>query len=131
MAESLGAALTANSENPNAAIDAGAELLAYDVVESVNNILKSIFQVAIWTGIPSTLSKAGAKFGAEANKSIVTEAGRLGKNVGPALTKWARRAVKTGIGTGSSYYYGKPLILWLTSNYPEAFSWLAPITKLF
>jgi hypothetical protein len=60
MAESLGAALTANSENANTAIDAGAELLAYDVVESVNNILKSIFQVAIWTGIPTTLSKAGA-----------------------------------------------------------------------
>jgi hypothetical protein len=131
MADSLRTALAANSETPDAAIEAGAELLAYDVVESVNNILKSIFQAAIWTGIPSTLKKASAKFGDEASKSIINEAGRLGKNVGPALTKWARRTVKVGIGTGGTYYFGKPLILWVASNYPEAFSWLTPVTRLF
>jgi hypothetical protein len=104
-------------------VDAGAELLAYDVVESVNNILKGIFRAAVWTGIPGTAKEAGAKFVTEARKSIVKEAGRVGKNVGPGITKWAKRAAVVATG-------GKPLFHWIASNYPEAFAWLESIVKL-
>jgi hypothetical protein len=131
LAQTLKAALTANSENPEAAVKAGLELLAYDVVESVNNILKSIFEVAIWTGIPTTLKKAGAKFNTEAQKSIITEAGRIGKHVGPTITKWAKRTAYATIATTGHHYYGKPLLLWLAANYSDAFSWLVPIVKWF
>jgi hypothetical protein len=125
MAESLQTAFAAN-ENPQTVVDAGAELLAYDVVESVNNILKSIFRAAVWTGIPGTAKEAGAKFVTEARKSIVKEAGRVGKNVGPGITKWAKRAALVGVGSTG----GMPLFHWIASNYPEAFAWLESIVKL-
>ena len=107
-------------------MEAGAELLAYDVVESVNNILKSIFRAAVWTGIPETVKEASTKFAAEARKSVVKEAGRLGKNVGPGVTKWIRRSAAVGVGSAG----GPPLFHWIVLNYPDAFAWLSSVIKL-
>jgi hypothetical protein len=105
-------------------IEAGCDLLAYDVVESVNNIVKSILHAAIWARLSGTMERASAGFGTEAEKSIVAEAKRLGKKVGPGLTKLTRRLV---LGTGGYQFAGKPLVIWLVSKYPEAFHWLKPV----
>ncbi len=102
-------------------IEAGQELLAYDLMESINNILKGIFQAAIWTRISDKVSEAGGAFTDEALESIVAEARRLGKDVGPALSKWTRRLI---LGGAAYYIAGQPFIVWLLGNYPEAFKWL-------
>jgi hypothetical protein len=121
VAEPLQRATPANNELPKDIIEAGEELLAYDLVESINNILKGIFQAAIWVRISATVKEAGDAYTEAALRSVVTEAKRLGKNTGPALSKWTRRLI---LGGTSYYIAGKPLIVWLMENYPQAFKWL-------
>jgi hypothetical protein len=72
-------------------MEAGCDLLAYDVVESANNIVKGILQAGIRARLSGTMKKASMGFSTEAEKSIVSEAKRLGKNVGLGLTNLTRR----------------------------------------
>ena len=124
VAEPLRTSLSGRNELSEDTIEDGKELLAFDVVESANNVLKAIFQAAIWERIWTTAKEAATAFGTEAHKSIIKEAARLGKNIGPALTKWTTRFV---MGAGAYRIAGKPLIIWLVTNYPEAFKWLEQV----
>jgi hypothetical protein len=124
VAEPLRPASLTNAELSKEIIEAGQQLLAYDLIESTNNILKGIFQAAIWARIADTAKDAGEAFADEALKSIVVEAKRLGKNVGPALSKWIRRLILGGVGGAAYYIAGQPFIVWLLANYPEAFKWI-------
>ena len=121
VAEPLRKTTPTNNELPKDMIEAGQELLAYDLVESINNILKGIFQAAIWSRIYATAKEAGNAYTEAALKSIVTEAKQLGKHTGPALSKWTRRLILGGTGY---YIAGKPLIVWAVANYPIAFNWV-------
>jgi hypothetical protein len=114
------------SDDWQTVIESGNDLLAYDVLESVNNILKGAFRALLWTKIPATLGEAAHKFNDAARKSVVHESERLGKGVGPALTKWGKRAFVVGVPA----YLGHPLLPWLAANYPHQFSWLTPLLEL-
>lgn len=127
VAQSLRTTIPSTNEQADEIIQAGQELLAYDLVESVNNILKSIFQAAIWMRITSTAKEAGNAFTNEALKSVVGEAERLGKNVGPALSRWTRRLTIGAVGTIGYQIAGKPLVVWLATNYPVTFKWLEQV----
>ena len=124
VAEPLRTKALTNAELSKEIIEAGQELLAYDLIESANNILKGIFQAAIWTRISDAAKDAGDAFTDEALKSVVAEAKRLGKNVGPALSKWTRRLILGGVGSAAYYIAGQPFIVWLLTNFPQAFKWL-------
>ncbi len=119
--EQVAQPLTIINEPSEDLIEARKELLAYDLLESVNNILKALFQAAIWVRISATAKEAGGAFTTEARKSIIKEAGRLGKRVGPALSKWTRRLA---LGTIGYQIAGKSLIVWLVANFPATFKWI-------
>jgi hypothetical protein len=107
--ESLNAPLAptiAGDGQPLDPIEAGYALLAEDVLESINNILKATAEgllVCATSGkaaakaIGSTAMETAAGFASEARKSIVDEGKRLGKGTGPALTKWGKRILSAGL----------------------------------
>jgi hypothetical protein len=123
LAEPLPAAISDRRED---AIELGKQELAYDVVESFNNVLKRILEAAIWARVSATANKATTMFAAEAEKSIVKEAKMMGQNVGPGLRKLVRRLITA---TGGYQIVGKPLIVWLVTTYPATFKWLEPVAN--
>lgn len=107
----------AGAEPPPDAIEAGKELLAADLVESVNNTLKPIAEVA--------LAAAGA-YGKGARKGFIEEAKKQGPKDGRAAFKWLRRlAIGGGAGAGSFVALTN-----LIAKFPEAFGWLERILHL-
>jgi hypothetical protein len=89
------------------AVEAGKELLAADLVESVNNIVKPIAEVA--------LSYARG-FG----KGFKKAAKKQGPIDGEKAFKWLRRlAIGGGAGAGSFVALAN-----LIAKFPEAFGWL-------
>ncbi|WP_400767451.1 hypothetical protein [Methylosinus sporium] len=115
-------------------IAAGADLLAEDLVASIDNVLKTIAEAAISTknGVAGTAKRAGKNFASHAEKSIVKEAGKLGDGVGPELTKWAKRAL-IGVPVTSAGYIGVKggaialTIQKLMHQFPQIEEWLRPI----
>lgn len=119
---------------PKDFIEAGKEELAYDVIESLNNILKLIATAALWgwqagkpgaTWISDTAKQGKTEFLSEARKSVVNEFEQAGKAVGPGVRKLLSRALKFG----GAYAGGKPLLVWLVANYPSIFGWLEPVVN--
>ncbi|MGA9215908.1 MAG: hypothetical protein WBZ54_11760 [Methylocella sp.] len=136
--ESLNAPLApsiADDGQPLDPIEAGYALLAEDVLESINNILKATAEGLL---VCATSSKAAAKaigataketaagFASEARKSIVDEGKRLGKGTGPALTKWGKRILFSG-ATAAAPSFARLLI----HAFPEKFGWLQPVMDFF
>lgn len=106
-------------------IAAGADLLAEDLVTSMENVVKAIAEAAIspMVGVAGTAKRAGKKFASHADKSVVREAGKWGDAVGPALTRWAKRALpgaKVGGGCGAVAL----VIDRLTHTFPQIGDWL-------
>ena len=115
--------------------EAGYALLAEDVLESINNILKATAEgllVCATSGkaaakaIGSTAKETAAEFASEARKSIVDEGKRLGKGTGPALTKWGKRIFFWG-----STAAAPSLARLLVHSFPEKFGWLQPVMDFF
>ena len=127
-------AVPSNAELAPDAIEAGNELLAADLIESVNNTLKAIAEVAlaakIGAGVASrvvgsTLREAGKKYGKNYRKGFVKAASKLGTKHGDKTVKWVNRIVWGGVtGTG-----GFSALSNLIAKYPEAFGWLERVLQ--
>lgn len=112
-------------------IAAGLELLAEDVLESTNNVLKSLAEAALAAHARATrpaLDAAGrilGSFGGAAQNSLETEATRLGAEVGPAATRVLKAVAKIALvgipGTAGA--------TGLATAYPQYFGWLDPVLK--
>jgi hypothetical protein len=109
--------------------------LAEDVVESINNIAKRAVEAVLASnaaiertakstaavkrktgGLRGTAKELASGYAVEARKSLVKESKRLGKETGPAVTKWATRTI---LGGGA--------ITVLMQAFPTAFHWLEAI----
>jgi hypothetical protein len=119
-------------------IQFGSEQLAEDLLESVNNVLKRTVELALaikgasgWDGswISSTSADAFAAFSREAKKSIVSEFGKLGKGVGPALGRFLKRLAKVSLYGGGASGSSALLVTRLFTLYPDTFGWLEPILR--
>ncbi len=151
--EKLQAPLKADGENAVQAqlpaIRTEGLLLAEDTVESINNILKEAVAAAladakvpvalsrakvvgkkVAKGIGATAKAAASGYADEAQKSVVKEAKRLGKETGPAVTRWVKRLVfgcKVAGGTAG----GSGLAYVLIHAFPDKFQWLQPLIAFF
>jgi hypothetical protein len=65
--------------------------LAEDILESINNVIKRAVEPVI-----GTAKEMASGYAKEARKSLVTESERRGKETGPAITKWLKRAIFGG-----------------------------------
>ena len=83
-----------SNEPPYDVIKAGNDLLAYDVIESVNNILKRIVEAALKAkaaagsaarGVGSTVGQAAQVYAAGASKGFIQEAKRQGPKDGQQI----------------------------------------------
>ncbi|HEY8067121.1 MAG TPA: hypothetical protein VIF40_20700 [Methylosinus sp.] len=115
-------------------IAAGADLLAEDLIASIDNVLKTIAEAAISTkdGVAGVVKRAGTNFASHAEKSIVKEAGKLGDGLGPKLTKWAKRTLLGAQVAGTGYAGVKTgaiasVIHKLMHQFPQIEEWLRPI----
>jgi hypothetical protein len=137
--DSLQAPLHANSPSDTDRPPLASEpikLLPEDVIESINNIAKRAVEAALASDVgakPGAIAKSVAKknagglggmakdmasrYGVEARKSLIKEAKRLGKETGPAITKWVKRAIYGGSITA------------LMQAFPAAFHWLEAIKQ--
>jgi hypothetical protein len=123
-----------SNEPPYDVIQAGYDLLAYDVVESVNNILKRIVEAALKAkavtgaaarGVGSTVGQAAQVYAAGANKAFIQAAKRQGPKDGQQIFKWLRRVV-----VGAAIAKGSAVVLpSLLAMYPQAFAWLQPLLR--
>jgi hypothetical protein len=116
-------------------IEGGKELLAYDVVESLNNTLKRIAEEALDASviagsaarnIGSTLNEAGKGYVSGIGKGFTRAAKRQGPRDGEKLFKWLRRAVIAAGGTAAGAAMGLPQLI---AMYPQAFAWLEALTR--
>jgi hypothetical protein len=98
-------------------IEVGKELLAADVIESVNNTLKRIAEGAL-----QSLSEYAKGF----QKGFRDEATTQGPKDGAKAFNWLRRITIAGAaGTGS--YLG---LAHLIAKYPQAFGWLERLLQM-
>lgn len=112
--------------------DEALDLLAPDILESINNILKPIAAIAMGNtrAFASLIGDMANAFGKEARKGLVNEAKKTGKAFAPWMVKWATRILKTGTwGTGASTAASHSAAA-LVKAYPETFAWLEPILAL-
>jgi hypothetical protein len=117
----------------------GQEQLADDLLESINNILKRLAELALAlkaSGIDpivswakGTAEQSAQVYSDKARKSLVKEFGKMGDATGPALGRLLKRLAKV-------VTYGTPSIggsAWLlprlVANYPDKFGWLEPILR--
>jgi hypothetical protein len=101
----------AGEELPPDAIEAGKELLAADLVESVNNTLKPIAEVAL---------SVARDYADGVGKGFKKAAKKQGPIDGEKAFKWLRRlAIGGGAGAGSFVALSN-----LIAKFPEAFGWL-------
>jgi hypothetical protein len=126
--------------------DPRALLLAEDVVESINNIAKRAVEAALASensgkakskstarpktgpkGLVATAKAVADGYTVEAEKSLIREGQRLGKETGPAITRWVKRFVFGGSAlagtTGTTYGLAHLLI----HAFPDKFQWLLAI----
>lgn len=111
------------------------ELLAIDIVESVNNTLKRIAEAAVATkmktgaaveGVGAVLAVAGKDYVGGLEKGFKRAAKKQGPIDGERAFKWLRRAIVTG-AAGSGSVIG---LSHLIAKYPQIFGWLENVIKL-
>jgi hypothetical protein len=105
--------------------------VAVDVIESLNNTLKKIAEMALQgpvaRGVSDTARKAGRGYIDEFQKGVVQEAKRQGKKDGAATVRWARRFIVGGGITIGGLISGPSLINWLAATFPIQFGWLESV----
>jgi Leucine-rich repeat (LRR) protein len=104
-------------------IEASKELLVEDVVESINNILKRVAEVALAAGL--TGKEAGAKYAKGLAKGFIEAAKKQGPKDGAALLKWARRFLVGSGGTAAAVAFIQRLV----QTFPEKFAWLEAVVR--
>jgi hypothetical protein len=124
-------------EARNDPIELGMELLARDVLESVNNTFKLVAELALAAKLRAAkgaefagkkLRSYATEFGKHADKSLLKSSGQLGDKVGPAIVKLAKWSLGATIGGVAVHAQGPTLAAWLVLHYPQMFAWLEPIT---
>lgn len=117
------------AQNP---IELGKDLIVADLLAAIETIAIRIAEAALAfkQGTSRIAGKAWDEFAKNAEKSIIEQAGKTGKAVGPLLAKWLSRLVKYGLPTGSAYVGGTAFLIWLAETFPKWFSWLIPIVKV-
>ncbi|RAI36408.1 hypothetical protein CH340_03115 [Rhodoplanes serenus] len=110
------------------ALEAGMDALAVDLLESVNNVLKAVVEAALAAKarLGPIGSRAAEEYLKQADKSLVTEAGRLGDQTGPALVRLVKRLAIGGFGVAASV----PALKRLSQMFPESFGWLEPVLRV-
>jgi hypothetical protein len=123
LADSLTMAATVGTDDvPKDIIEGGQELLAIDLIESVNNTLKPIAEAAL-----STAADVGTEYAKGVKKGLVRAAKREGPKDGEKLFKWLRRGAIGGGAAAVGWSVGlAPLI----QKCPEAFGWLLRLLHL-
>lgn len=113
----------AASEPDDEQIEVGKELLALDLIESVNNVLKAVAEwaLAVGTTVGGVLSEAGQKYFGGVGRGFAEEAGRQGPKDGAALFKWLRRFAIGGPPAGGGLWV---LLHRLMVLFPDQFGWL-------
>jgi hypothetical protein len=130
-------------ESPIVEIDAvqkvAGKQLADDLLESINNIFKRVAELALaletavigptssW--VVGTARQSAEAFGKEAQKSIVKEFGKLGRDTGPAVGRFLRRLAKLAIFGGITAKGGSLLLPHLFASFPNLFGWLEPVLR--
>jgi hypothetical protein len=132
------------SSQPISPNDSAKPLVWEDLVESINNIVKEAIAAALeeqakakaeskpraarakaGKGIRDTAKEAATGYVDETQWSIVKEAKRLGKETGPAITRWAKRLAVSAAGAmGAS-----SLAHTLSQTFPDKFGWLDKVIK--
>lgn len=119
--EELGRSLSiGSSEYPGDAIAEGNDLLAADLIESVNNTLKPIAEVAV---------SAAVDYAKGFGDGFKKAAKKQGPIDGAKAFKWLRRiVVGAGVGVGApagTFFALSQLI----AKYPHAFEWLSKVLQ--
>jgi hypothetical protein len=96
--------------------ESGKELLAIDLIESVNNTLKPLAEAAV-----STAAEAGTEYAKGVKKGLVRAAKRQGPKDGEKLFKWLRRVAIVSVAGGLAH---------LLAKFPDAFGWLMRLPHL-
>lgn len=115
-------------------IEAGMELLAVDIVESVNNILKRIAEAALRAytvaakGLAAggkELAEAGGNYAKDFAQGVRKAVKRDAESDGEKAVKWLRRIVIAGAVSGAAELTGAfaQLGQWI-AKFPENFAWL-------
>jgi hypothetical protein len=112
---------TSGERLPDDVLEAGRELLAVDLIESVNNILKAIVEAAL------PAAHAGKEYAKGLGKGFVRAAKKQGPKDGEKLFKWLRRVA---IGKAIMMAGGAAGLGHLLVKYPEAFTWLRHLLNL-
>jgi hypothetical protein len=118
--------------------DSAKPLVLEDLVESINNIVKEAVAAAlderaktkadskpspsrekVAKGFGDVAKEVATGYRDEAQMSFVKEAKRLGKETGPAITRWAKRLVVAGGAAWAS-----SLAHTLIETFPDKFGWL-------
>jgi hypothetical protein len=104
-----------DADEVSLAVEADLQLLAADIIESVNNVLKPIAEVAL-------------DYAAGMKKGFESAARKQSKKDGEKAFKWLRRLIITGaVGiTGMSSFAA---FSGLIAKYPEAFGWLERVLQ--
>lgn len=108
----------AADQYPGEAITQGNELLAADLIESINNILKPIAEVAL---------SAAADYTKGFGKGFKKAAKKQGSIDGTKAFKWLRRIVIGAGVSGGAAVSTFPALSQLISKYPQAFHWLSHV----
>ncbi len=116
-------------------IELGKELLAQDVLESINNTMKRVAEAALAAkGITSKATKVvGKKIGSyvkdfadAADESLQKVSKEAGEGVGPVVVRVIKGLLYTSVGF-AGVANGPTLAAWLTAHYPQMYSWLEPL----
>jgi hypothetical protein len=117
-------------------IEVGMDLLAADLIESINNILKRIAESALPLVIAaaqraeSVAGKMAKGYADGFEKGAVTEAKKVGQKHGAGVVTWLNRLVVGG-SVGGATYGGFVGLSRLIAQYPEAFQWLTHVLRFF
>jgi serine/threonine protein kinase len=147
LANSLNVPELADGRPAQDVIEAGKELLAADLVESVNNILKRIAEAALPAvgkvaatmrdRAGSVLSKTGGGWADGFEKGAAQEAKKIGRVDGARAVRWLHR-LAMGVVTGGGILGGGVLaydaftgLSNLIAKYPEVFTWLTRLLPYF
>jgi hypothetical protein len=120
-------------------IELGNELLAQDVLESINNTMKRLAEgaLAVVGGTERAASLTTQKIGSYgkeflegADESLRKSFRKAGEGVGPAVVKLLKRSLYTAVGCVTLAGPAPSLAAWLTDHYPQMFSWLEHVAVL-
>jgi tetratricopeptide (TPR) repeat protein len=129
----------ASGENTNSSIDDSSEaskILAVDLVESVNNVFKSIGQLALEPAIDAARGGAAAVGGAyhtyrdAFGKGATAELKKMGRLHGTKAVQWLARLVVWPVAASVSAVSAYNGVWKLMERFPEAFGWLQQLISL-